>query len=406
MTVEALVTLGILTLTVLLLITEWLPPGVTGLCAIVGLALTGVLSTEEAFSGLANGAVITVASMYVISAAVVRTGAAAAVASRLSHPGRSPMGAYRLLLVATMVLSGFVNNTPLILIFLPLVLGLAGRMDEKPSKLLIPLSFVSILGGSATLIGTSTNLIVASSIRDASDGAIQLNMFTFTRLGVILAAVGGLLVVLLRNRLLPDRPSLGLLQQKGVAVEYVTEVAVLAGGDLAGKTLGELERRSTLGEGVRILQVVRGEVVRVPDPDVELEVGDLLLVKGDPEAVLKLRLADGQRAASGGRSDAVRGLGLTLFELVVTPGSSWIGRTVENLELHDRYDTSVFAVQRRDAHLREQIERLALQPGDVLLLQGTEESMRRLRDTSGVLVVEGVNSIRQDTRLAPLVFLG
>jgi len=406
MTVEALVTLGILTLTVLLLITEWLPPGVTGLCAIVGLALTGVLSTEEAFSGLANGAVITVASMYVISAAVVRTGAAAAVASRLSHPGRSPMGAYRLLLVATMVLSGFVNNTPLILIFLPLVLGLAGRMDEKPSKLLIPLSFVSILGGSATLIGTSTNLIVASSIRDASDGAIQLNMFTFTRLGVILAAVGGLLVVLLRNRLLPDRPSLGLLQQKGVAVEYVTEVAVLDGGDLTGRTLDELERRSTLGEGVRILQVVRGEVVRVPDPDVELEPGDLLLVKGDPEAVLKLRLADGQRAASGGRSDSVRGLGLTLFELVVTPGSSWVGRTVDNLELHDRYDTSVFAIQRRDAHLREQIDRLALQPGDVLLLQGTEESMRRLRDTSGVLVVEGVNSIRQDTRLAPRVLLG
>ncbi len=407
MTLEALVTLALLTATVLLLITEWVPPGVTGLCAIVSLVLSGVMPAEEAFSGLTNSAVITIASMYVISAAVVRTGAAAAVANRLTQPGAgSSMRAYQLLLLATMVLSGFVNNTPLILIFLPLVLGLSNRMGEPPSKLLIPLSFVSILGGSVTLIGTSTNLIVASSLKDASGGAMQLDMFDFTRLGVILAAAGGILVVCLRKRLLPDRPSLGLMTHKGVAVEYVTEVTVLENGGLVGRSLAELERTSGLGAGVRILQVVRGEVVRVPDHDVELETGDLLLVKGEPEAVLELRMTDGQKAASGSRSDAVRGVGLTLFELVVTPGSSWIGRTAESLKLHDRYDASVFAVQRHDAHLRQQIDHLALQSGDVLLLQGTEGSMRQLRDTSGVLVVEGVDSIAKDTRRAPLVALG
>ena len=160
---EAIVTIVLLGLTVLLLVTEWVPPGVTGLCAIAALALTGVLPPERAFAGLTNPAFLTVASMYVLSAAVERTGAAGAMANRLTGSGSgSPAVAYHLLLVATMLLSGFVNNTPLILIFLPLVLGLARRMGEAPSKLLIPLSYVSILGGSATLIGTSTNLIVAA----------------------------------------------------------------------------------------------------------------------------------------------------------------------------------------------------------------------------------------------------
>ena len=402
MTTAAVLTLVILGAAVLLLITEWIPPGVTGLCAIVALILARVLPAEQALAGLTNPAVVTVASMYVISAAVVRTGAAAWAGEHLARPGRgSPARAFGLLLVATMVLSGFVNNTPLILIFLPLALGLARQMGEAPSRLLIPLSFVSILGGSATLIGTSTNLIVASTLQDVSGGAHELGMFDFTRLGVVLALAGVVLVVLLRRRVLPERPSLGLLTQKGVAVEYVSEVTVTADGALAGRTLGEVEAERLLGEGLRILQIVRGEIIRTPLPDVELAAGDLLLVKGEPEAVLELRLAESRRAAKGGRGDTVRGVGLTLFELVVTPGSPWIGRTVGALHLHDNYDVSVFAVQRHGAHLREQIDRMALQPGDVLLLQGSESSMGRLREASGVMVVEGVDHLARHTHRAP-----
>ncbi len=406
MTGDVAFTLIILCATILLLVFEWVPPGVTGLCAIVALILTGVLPAREAFAGLTNPAVITVASMYVLSAAIGRTGAVAAVADKLARPGaESPARTYRLLLVATMVLSGFVNNTPIILVFLPLVLGLARRMEEAPSRLLMPLSFVSILGGSATLIGTSTNLIVASSLADVSGGTMSIGMFEFARLGVPIALAGGLLVFALRRRLLPVRPSLGLLTQKGVAVEYVTEIAVVDNGGLVGRTLEEVASERLLGADVRILQVVRGEVIRAPRPSVRLVEGDLLLVKGEPEAVLELRMAESQRAANSNRGDAARGVGLTLFELVVTPGSSWIGRTVGALRLHDAYDASVFAVQRHGAHLREQIDRLALQPGDVLLLQGTESSMRRLRDTSGVLVVEEVDRIARDTSRAPLAAL-
>lgn len=404
MTMDAALTLAILGATILLLVAEWIPPGVTGLCAMVALILCGVLPAADAFAGLTNSAVITVGSMFVISAAVDRTGAAAALVNRLARPGSmSPQRAFLFVLVATMVLSGFMNNTPLILILLPLVIGLAGRMNEAPSRLLIPLSFVSILGGSATLIGTSTNLIVASSLRDVSGGALELGMFDFTRLGVIIALACGALVIALRRRLLPERPHLELLSRKGLAVEYVTEVAVLEGDPFAGRSLGEVQESGTLGEGLRILQVVRGEIIRGPSSTLRLVAGDLLLVKGDPEAVLALRLAEGQRAANQGRGDAVRGVGLTLFELVVTPGSPWIGRVVGGLHLHDTYDASVFAVQRHGAHLREKLGGMTLQAGDVLLLQGSQDSIRKLHDVSGVLVVEGVDSIARHSHRAPLV---
>jgi di/tricarboxylate transporter len=405
LTAEAIYTLIILTITVVLLITEWMPHGMTGLCAIVALTVTGALTSEEAFSGLSNSAVVTVASMYVLSAAVVRTGAAAAMANQLTKPGGTGKGrAYLLLLLVTMLLSAFVNNTPLILIFLPLVLGLARQMGEAPSRLLIPLSYVSILGGSTTLIGTSTNLIVASSLHDVSGGALELGMFTFARLGVIIAVAGGLLVILLRKHVLPERSSLGLLTQKGVAIEYVTEVTVLERGGLAGRTLEEIDTESMLGQGLRILQVVRGEVIRSPSSDLKLAVGDLLLIKGEPESVLQLRLAQARRNPDH-QGESIRGVGLTMFELVVTPASPWVSVRVGDLKLHDRYDASVFAVQRHGAHLRDKIDHLALQPGDVLLLQGTEDSMQRLRDVSGVLVIEGVDQIARDQGRAPRAVL-
>jgi len=406
MSAEALYTLLILAGTLVLLVTDRVPGGVAGLLAIAALAVTGVLPASGALSGLTNSAVVTVACMYVLSAAVDRTGAAAMVANLVAGRGAgSPLRAYYGLLALTMLLSGFVNNTPLVLIFMPLVLGLASRVGEPPSRMLIPLSFVSILGGSCTLIGTSTNLIVASSLKEVSGGELEIGMFTFAPLGVVLALAGGAIVVGLRRRLLPERASLGLLTRKGVAVEYMTELELGQGSALVGRTLREVERASLLGADLRVLEVVRGEVIRVPRPEVVLERGDLLLVKGGPEAVLRLRVEEGRRAAGGGAPAAVRDVALTLFEVVVAPDSPWIGRPVEVLGLRDRFDVRVFAIQRHGAHLREQIERLRLHAGDVLLVQGSEDSLRKLRGYGGALVVEGVDQIVRHTRLAPLAAL-
>lgn len=407
MPTDAVITLSILVLMLVLLVTEWIPHGVTGLLTIAALAAGGVLTSAEAFSGLMNPAVVTVACMYVISAAVSRTGAAAVVADRIRGSGRtgSPAQAFYGILAITMLLSGFVNNAPLVLIFLPLVLGLANGMGEPPSRLLIPLSFVSILGGMCTLVGTSTNLIVASSLQEVSGGQLQIGMFDFAPLGIILAIVGSAFVLIFRRRLLPVRASLDLQTRRGVAVEYMTEIALHKGSALVGCTLRDVQERDLLGEGLTVLEVVRGEVIRVPRPELSLGVGDLLLVKGNSDAVLQLRLEHEKSGAENGQSDAVRGVALTLFEVVVTPGSAWIGQRVSKLGLRDRFDSSVFAVQRHGTHLREKIGQLRLLAGDVLLLQGTDESLVKLRTSQNALVVEGVDQIARDTRRAPLAIL-
>ena len=404
MPADALTTLVVLAVVLVLLVTEWIPPGVTGLAAIAALAAARVLSSEEAFAGLMNPAVITVGCMYVISAAVERTGAASMIADRIAESKGGPLRAYHGILAVTMLLSGFVNNTPLVLMFLPLVLGLANRIGEPPSRLLIPLSFVSILGGMCTLIGTSTNLVVASSLVLVSDGRLELHMFDFAPLGVVLALLGGLLVVLLRRHLLPSRTSLDLLTRRGVALEYMTEIELGPDSPLLGLELGAVQQRGLLGAETHVLEVIRGEVIRQPLPALRLQRGDLLLVKGSPDAVLKLRLSEESQAEKK-RTESVRGVALTLFEVVVTPESDWVGQRVSRLDLRSRFGASVFAIQRHGAHLREKLGRLRLLAGDVLLVQGSDDSLRRLRASANVLVVEGVDQISRDTRRAPRAVL-
>lgn len=404
---DAVITLVILAGMLVLLVTERIPHGVTGLLVIAALAAFGILPSAEAFSGLMNPAVITVACMYVLSAAVARTGAAALLADKIreSSGTKSPARAFYGILLVTMILSAFVNNAPLVLIFLPLVLGMSSGMGDPPSRLLIPLSFVSILGGMCTLIGTSTNLIVASSLEEVSGGELVIGMFDFAPLGVILAVSCGALIMVFRRQLLPVRTSLDLQTRRGVAMEYMTEIDLHEGSPFIGCTVSELKGAGLLNEGLAVLEVVRGEVIRAPKPKLELKQDDLLLVKGNSDAVLQLRLQQENDRPSDARSDTVRGVALTMFEVVVTPESDWIGQEVSSLGLHDRYDVSVFAVQRHGSHLREKIGKLRLLAGDVLLLQGSDDSLRRLRGSENALVVEGVDHIARDSRRAPLAIL-
>jgi di/tricarboxylate transporter len=399
MNADQIWTLVILIAVLVLLVTEWVPAGITGLIAIVSLALTGVLPTAEAFRGLTNSAVLTVGCMFVISAGIAQTGAAAAAANRITATGLKPYQTYIALLLLTMVLSGFVNNTPLVLIVMPLILGLSNRMGEPPSRLLIPLSYLSILGGMCTLIGTSTNLITASSLLEVSGGKMAIGMFEFAKLGGILAVVGAGVFLLLRRRLLPERASLGLLTRRGVALEYMTELHVRSDSPLVECTLKEIQEKQLLGDDLRVLEVVRGEVISTPRPGLTLRAGDLLLLKGGPEAVAQLRLKQEQGSL---RESGVRRVALTLFEAVITPGSPWVGRKVGALGFRERFGVSIFALQRDGAHLRDKIEHQYLHVGDVLLVQGNEASIHRMRGARGLLVVEGVDTIVKQTDRAPL----
>lgn len=413
MSLPAFCSLAILVIGLVVLIADWLPSGLTGLLMILALALLGVLTPEQALAGLVDPAVVAVAAMLVLSAGIERTGAITYVANLFMGGARSPTTAYVGLLLAVMVLSAFVNNTPIVLVFMPVVLGLCERMGEPPSKLLIPLSFVSILGGMCTLVGTSTNLVIAGALKQASGGAYTLGMFDFTRLGVILAAAGVVFILLFRKRLLPTRVSLALLSDKGIATEYMTEIEVMSGSPHVGQTVGAMLALDKQSKDVRLLQLIRDEVIRAAKRDTVLEAGDLLLIKGDPKTIVEARRRvtggaakdEGAGAGAGAGAEQMRTTDQTLFEVIVAPNSRFLDRRIKDIAFRGRFEASVFALQRSGAHHRQRVEDMRLKAGDVLLVQGTPKSIAALKSSPDLIVVEGVHEAIPHTNRAPMALL-
>lgn len=410
--------LSVVFLTLTLLVMEWLPAGVIGVLAMGSLILGhellgGVMpSTEVVLGALTQKAVIAVAAMFVLSAGVSRTGAVGLVANRLVTDSDSGV---RHMMTAifgiVLVASAFVNNTPIVLIFMPVVLGLSNRLGKAPSKLLIPLSFISIMGGMCTLVGTSTNLVVASSVSESSGGTMTLGLFDFARMGLILAVVGVVYLRLFASRLLPTRTSLGLNLEMGVAAEYMTELQVKEGSRLVGKTVGDGFRKA---KSLRVLQIIRNDIIRPALPSEVLKAGDRLLVKGDPASIMGFHQGQDtgvlpaitEDAVAQAAQEAPRSVALTLAEVVLTPASRWIGRRTKEIRFHERYRVSIFAVQRHGAHLREKVEDLKLRSGDILLVQGSPEDLANIRSSDNLLVIEGVHRGIPHTRRAPLAVLG
>ncbi|MCB1281946.1 MAG: SLC13 family permease, partial [Salinibacterium sp.] len=309
------------------------------------------------------------------------------------------------------VLSAFMNNTPLVLIFLPLFLGLAQRMDVAPSKLLIPLSFVSIMGGMCTKIGTSTNIVVSSAL----EGQLELGLFDFTPVGIILAVVGIAFLILLGDRFLPSRPSLGLSTSGGLAAEYMTELEIRPGSPVVGKSIGEAfpkNERQPGRERVRVLQLIHRDIIHPAQADMIIAKGDLLLIKGDPAAILGFTERDDTgviptiNIEEEASTPAARRVAMSLVEVIVTPTSRFIDFQVSRVKFRERWGVSVFAVQRHGAHLRQKVDELRLKAGDILLVQGSAQSIQNLRVSESFLVVEGVQSSVPHTKRAPLAVLG
>ena len=406
MSVEQIWVLTVLAGAFLLLVTEWLPVGITGLLIIVSLILGdmllegGIQPAETVYASLVNTAVIAVGCMFVISSGITRTGAVGLIANVvMERPGSDPKRVFTAVLLLVMGASAFMNNTPLVLIFMPVILGLSERMKRAPSKTLIPLSFISIMGGMCTLVGTSTNIVVASSVGDVSGGELELRMFDFLPMGIILGSVGAVYLFCFGQRLLPERASLGLTLEKGIATEYMTELEIFDGSDLIGKQIGDAFPR---GRSVRVLQVIRNDVIRAATRDVVLEPGDLLLVKGEPAAIMSfdrredtgvipaINIEESGELRRPRDKREPRRVDVTLAEVVLTPGSRWVGRRVREVMFRERYRVSVFAVQRHGSHLREKVDELRLRAGDILLVQGSIRDLSNLKASDNLLVIEGV----------------
>jgi di/tricarboxylate transporter len=379
MTYEQGLVLLVLAGALYLFVTEALPLGVTGLLMIVVLGLTGVLPAEEAARAFSNPAFLLVGALYVVSASLIRTGVVNAIERFLLRRATTEGSLLLAAIAGSAMVSGLLNNTSVVVLMTPVVLGAARRLGTAPSRYLMPVCFATTCGGMMTLIGTSTNVLVKGLAAPRFDIAF----LDFLPVGAGMTAIGLVYLWFAAPRLLPSRPTVSAVTG-GRTVEYVTELRVRPEGGAAGLSPGELAQR--VHEKVRILQHVRGEEVLDPH-SARLEAGDTLILRGPPEAIVVMQ-RDFRLAPLEGSPEGPRGT--TFAEVVITPASELLGRTLAEVGLRRSFGVTPLALQRRGSHLRRGIVDMPLQIGDVILVEGAPASVERLHGQPGFLLLTGV----------------
>ncbi|MDZ3822523.1 MAG: SLC13 family permease [Pseudoxanthomonas sp.] len=398
MAVEAWMVLALLGLAVALFASEKLPVDIVALLVLVLLLVLGLVTPAQGLSGFSSQATITVAAMFVLSAGLQRTGALRFVAGAIARWGHRPWLLVLMVMASVGLVSAFVNNTAAVAVFLPLVMAATAQRGMSHSKVLIPLSYASQMGGVCTLIGTSTNLLVHSIARDM--GLPGFAMFEFTLLGLVTMAVGFAYLLLAGPWLLADRRGGELIRDYQLG-KYITELRVPHGAALVGRSVEEAK----LGEqGVYVLELLR-EDGKVWSPRSErLRAGDVLLVRGDWQQIQALH--ERERLAFEPefrlRDEALQDDDRLLVEAMVAPNSRLAGNTLAGTEFHWHTSAAVLAIQRRGEVIREQLKHVPLALGDVLLLLVPAGEMAELRANPNLLVLTEKEDDRGSRRRAPL----
>ncbi|MGC3875287.1 SLC13 family permease [Halomonas sp. GXIMD04776] len=384
--------LGALTLT-------RIAPDAILMAALVFLIVTDVLTPQEALAGFANTGVMTIAALYVVAAGLRETGAVQWLANRLLGQPHTIKYAQLRMLLPVSGLSAFMNNTAIVAMFIPAIQEWSRRLSLSPSKLLLPLSYIAILGGTCTLIGTSTNLVVDGLLQ--SRQGVELGMFDLAWVGVPVLLLGGGFLILFADRLLPRRDS--VVDQVSKAREYGVEFIVTPGGPLAGKSIAEAGLRSLQHGYLADIERQSYLMTAVP-PETRLMEGDTLVFIGAPECASELRRVRGLTPASGD----VRKLEIDhhqrcLVEAVVSRDFVGLGQTVRESRFRTRFQAVILSISRQGRRLPGKLGDIRLQTGDTLLMEAGEEFVEQYRYRRDFLLVSALNdSTPPDFRKAPL----
>ncbi|HUT14867.1 MAG TPA: SLC13 family permease [Anaerolineae bacterium] len=408
MTTDILLLLGTLFAALVLFSREWVPADVTALGILLWLTISGLLPPDQAFDGFGSDPVIMILGILIMMAALTHTGVTDLVGRtmlRWTHTGERQL--LLAVMVAATVIGAFMSNTAATAFFLPIVISLARRAKVSASKLLMPLAFASILASSITLISTSTNMIVSGLMTDY--GMPPIGMFELAPVGIPIAMVGVLYMYTVGHRLVPDRGLTGDVEDLGAHL-YLTEILVLPGSHLIGKTLAE----SGLGRDLdlTVLRIVRGDERNLePGAATRLEENDVLLVEGEKENVLEVK----EVAGIGIKADVelsdpdlqAEDMGLT--EVILLPRSPLNWRTLKGLRFRDRYGLQVLAINRHGETLSRKMSQIRLRMGDVLVVQGARARIAALERQDIFRVLSPVERVSPNRRRAPIataIFLG
>lgn len=395
MTWEILFVFGLLIFAIISFIWERISADLTALSVFGILIFVSMLSHSEHLPTLdemlgvfSNSAPLTIAAMFIVSSALERTGAIDLITSYLRKLVKIPYrGFIFIMVIGVAAVSAFINNTPVVIVLMPVILSLSREMGVASSKLLIPLSYASIFGGTCTLLGTSTNLLASGILRDA--GREPIGMFELAAVGLPILCLGALYLVLFGNKLLPHRETLTSILSEEERKEFITEAFVRPECNLIGSTANE--SGILKGRGIRLLEIVRHGVAIQGDPKkTPLAVGDRLVLACRPSGVAEAQSIKGislQTELSEGLETIVSDEG-AIVEGVVAPHASISGKTLEDINFRQRFRMVIVAVHRRGTNQRERLASLRFQPGDTLLMMGSTEAINQLNSSDEIIMLD------------------